>query len=172
MVEAILGIGGNLGDRMGNMQESLRLLDDALAITIIDVSRFYESPAMLPEGAPEEWDHPFINFVAVIETELEPNALLDELKDIEAQVGREKRAFWAPREVDIDILAYGDVILKDERLTIPHTGLLKRDFVLIPWRDVRPDWSYPVDGPNMGKTISQLCDELTDISCRLMAEAA
>lgn len=154
MTLVILGLGSNLGDRMGYFRQAKahlsRIAND------LRCSPVYESLALLPEGAPKEWDIPFYNMALAGDTSLAPHALLEEIKIIEKAIGRQDRGHWGPREIDIDILAYGDEVVQLPDLTIPHAELLRRDFALVPFADLAPGWVYPVSGEFRGKTAAQL----------------
>jgi 2-amino-4-hydroxy-6-hydroxymethyldihydropteridine diphosphokinase len=100
-------------------------------------------PALLPAGAPASWDMNFLNMAVAGETTLSPQELLVAIKDIEKNLGRKTGEVWAPRELDIDILAYDDVVLEAPGLSIPHRALLDRDFALLPLVELAPDWHYP-----------------------------
>jgi 2-amino-4-hydroxy-6-hydroxymethyldihydropteridine diphosphokinase len=106
-------------------------------------SPVYESRALLPADAPPEWNMPFFNMAVCGETHLKPQALLGETQALEQRLGRTRRGHWGPREIDIDILAYDDVVLEEEALVIPHSELLRRDFALIPFADIAPEWVHP-----------------------------
>lgn len=131
-----LGLGSNLGDRLAHLDFAKR------HFTILAESPVYISPAMLPEGAPNDWNKPYFNQVIEIETSLNPHELLAELKHIEEKAGRKDRGRWAPRELDIDILAYGAETIDAPELKLPHAGIAQRDFVLLPLRDIAP--KFPV----------------------------
>jgi 2-amino-4-hydroxy-6-hydroxymethyldihydropteridine diphosphokinase len=113
---------------------------------------------MLPDDAPQMWDRPFINAVARYETSLCPQAVLALAQAQERASGRKDRGKWGPRELDVDMLAYGDVALQSEALTLPHAGIAARDFVLLPWQDIAPDWPHP--------NIAQLAAQLTHITAQ------
>ena len=161
MTCVVLGLGSNVGNRIDHIEDAIAMLGQHL--TIEHISPYYESPALLPEGAPEEWNIDFINAVVVIETQIPPHQLLTGVKNIEADLGRQDRGRWGPREIDIDILSYGVQIINQEGLQIPHPGIVTRDFVLVPWCDVMPDWKHPV----AGRSIKELCNALPSISCIL-----
>jgi 2-amino-4-hydroxy-6-hydroxymethyldihydropteridine diphosphokinase len=93
------------------------------------------------------------------ETNLTPKALLTEVKAVERALGRKPREHWSPREIDIDILAYGAEVINAPDLIIPHAHLLKRDFALVPFADIAPDWVYPA-GAQYGKTARELAGSL------------
>jgi 2-amino-4-hydroxy-6-hydroxymethyldihydropteridine diphosphokinase len=133
-----VGIGSNLGDRERNCSRSIHLLEKH-GIVIRQKSFLYET---VPWGLR---DQPlFLNMVIEMETELKPQELLELLKDVEIEVGREESYRWGPRAIDLDILLYDDIILNEATLTIPHPYLHERDFVLIPLCEIAPDVKHPV----------------------------
>lgn len=137
----ILGLGSNMGDRQATLSAAVARLEKLLGE--VRLSRLVESPALLRPGAPAEWDKPFLNMAVSGVTSLSPEALLAELKAIEKTLGRIDRGRWGPREIDIDILAMDDMVLTRDALTVPHPGLLERNFALLPLSEVAPDWVYP-----------------------------
>jgi len=144
----ILGLGSNVGDRLKHLGAAIRGLSALLQNT--HCSRLLESPAMMPKDAPPEWNLPYINMAISGDTSLSPQALFKAIKTIEHKIGRVPRGAWGPREIDIDILAMDDKVLETAELTIPHRGLLERDFALLPLIDVAPDWRYPAAGKYHG----------------------
>jgi len=150
----VLGLGSNLGDRIAYMRQAKELL--TTVVSGLRCSPVYESLALLPQGAPKEWDIPFFNMAVSGKTTLAPHDLLEQVKLIEQTIGRQDRGFWGPREIDIDILAYGNEVVNTPDLVIPHAGLLQRDFALVPLADIVPNWVYPVTGEHKGRTAKQL----------------
>ncbi len=144
-----LGLGTNLGHRARNLKEALCRLDDSSQIKRISCA--YRSE---PWGYTEQ--PRFINMVVQITTPLPPSELLQALKVIEQDMGRAPGPKWGPRLIDIDILLYGDLILDDSGLTIPHPYLPERDFVLGPLCEIAPDLIHPV----LGKSVRDLWQEL------------
>ena len=139
----LLGIGSNLGDRDAMLTRAAeRLAAAGIQPTAISVA--IETPALLPHGAPPEWNIPFLNQAIRIESGLPPEALLAALKRIETEMGRQDRGRWGPREIDIDLLAYGEVVMDTPSLTLPHPGIAARRFVLSPLNDIVPGWQHPV----------------------------
>lgn len=133
-----IGIGSNLGDREKNCSRSVDLLEKN-GIVIRQESSLYET---IPWGLR---DQPlFLNMVIEVETELKPQELLELLKNVEIEVGREKSSRWGPRIIDLDILLYDDITINEETLTVPHPYLHKRDFALIPLCEIAPDVKHPV----------------------------
>jgi 2-amino-4-hydroxy-6-hydroxymethyldihydropteridine diphosphokinase len=157
MSRIILGLGSNVGKREKNLQLAVSLL--APELTNITLSSVLESKALLPEDAPADWDMAFYNMALSAETALGCKDLLAFLKDIEVQIGRKKQGHWSPREIDIDILAYGGFDLETKKLQIPHPHLLERDFALLPFAELWPDWCYPLEGAYRGW---RACDIVTD----------
>ena len=153
-----LGFGSNVGERDKQIARAAYRLGQAEGLQLLALSPLYESPAMLPEGAPELWDKPFINAVAQYETNRSPEAVLQLAQAEERAAGRKDRGKWGPRELDVDVLAYDDAVLANDVLTLPHAGIASRDFVILPWRDIAPNWTHP--------NISQLAEKLTDITAR------
>ena len=154
----ILGLGSNIGDRMQFLREALRHLRAVSDIRIQQVSPVYVSDALLTEDAPETWDLPFLNLAVRIETEIEPLRLLDIVKNIEARIGRTNKLHWSPRPIDIDILAWDDRVIYDDKLHIPHEHVCERPFAMWPLADVAPLWVYPVTGPWQGKTAAEIIE--------------
>ncbi len=162
MTQIFLGLGSNLGEREQALFSAIEQLVTMHAISAPVISPLYQSPALLPEGAPNEWNIDFINAVAQAETQLSPEALLQAIKQTEAAMGRTNRGHWAPREIDIDILAYEDVVLELDTLHLPHPHIATRDFVLLPWCDIAPNWMHPITR----LSIRSLCANLTNSTAR------
>lgn len=150
----LLGLGSNVGDRRDMLRRAVWLLAPDLSDVLL--SNIYESPALLPEGAPAEWNIPFLNMCLSARTHLTPQALFERCKTVEAELGRQVRGYWGPREIDIDLLAYGQRVLNSPELTIPHPRLLERDFVLLPLCEIAGAWCYPVAGEHEGKSLEQI----------------
>ncbi len=123
----VLALGGNVGDKVASLRRALGALASEGEIELAAVSRFYRTA---PWGkTDQDW---FVNACALGRTRLEPEALLDRVKALEVELGRAPAERWGPRVIDIDLIAYGDVTLKTERLTLPHPELFNRAFVLVP----------------------------------------
>ncbi len=128
----IFGLGSNLGDREFYLDEAVRLLREDLVLLDLKRSTIFKNPAMLLPNSPKEWDMEFFNIAVSADIDLKkfpPLKILEIIKNIEKNLGRSAIKQWAPREIDIDILAIGDLNLEiAEKLVIPHPGLFKRDF--------------------------------------------
>lgn len=137
---SFIGLGSNLDDRLAYINKGIELLESGNKCSIRNVSSIYETK---PYGYIEQ--NNFLNCVTEISTSLSLQELLNLTKNIEAQIGRIKREKWGPREVDLDILFYNDLIYSDEKITVPHRDVLNRDFVLIPLCEIAPDFIHPVE---------------------------
>lgn len=138
----ILGIGCNIGDRLANLRDALTHLRAIDELTVHQVSPVYESDALLPDNAPQNWDNPYLNLALSASTKLTPEQLIAKTKAIEEKMGRLEHPHWSPRIIDIDILAWHEEHYHTDKLHIPHKGLLERPFALWPLADVAPDWKY------------------------------
>lgn len=129
-----VALGSNLGERAANLTQALERIAALPETTVARVSHFMQTE---PWG---ELDQPeFLNAVAEIRTQLEPEALLAELKRIETGLGRVPSYRWGPRLIDLDVLLYGGRRLNTEHLTLPHPGILERPFVYEPLGEIAPD---------------------------------
>jgi 2-amino-4-hydroxy-6-hydroxymethyldihydropteridine diphosphokinase len=141
MTRVCIGIGTNVGDRHGHLAQARRAI---AALPQTGGPAFSDSYETAPVGPIEQGD--FLNAAAVIETDLPPRDLLAHLREIEQQAGRapqSQRVKWGPRPLDLDILLFGDLILDNDDLTIPHPHMHERWFVLKPLADVAPNAVHP-----------------------------
>lgn len=151
----LLALGSNLGDREEYLAQA-RMVLSMFDIEVVKASSIVETPALMPPGAPDDWNIPYLNQVIAVKTQLPPRELLACIKHIEADLGRTPKARWAPREIDIDILAYDDVVMVEDVLTLPHPGIEERRFVLEPLCEIAPEWVHPI----YGKTAQELLREI------------
>lgn len=142
-----IGIGSNVGVQINKIDFAIELISENPYCEVISVSSIYESS---PYGEIEQED--FFNAVIKIKTLFEPKDLFHFLKSVENQVGRKLAVKWGPREIDLDILFYNDLIYTDEEITIPHKDLLNRDFVVVPLIEIAPDLIHP----ELNKKISEI----------------
>lgn len=149
-VPALIALGGNTGDVRATFTEALRTLHGTPGVTVTAASRAYRTPAVGAKAGGE-----FLNAAATLETALPPHALLDAMQAFEEAAGRDRRVYWGPRPVDLDLVLYGTETVADGRLSVPHPGLAWRRFVLDPACEVAADW--PVAG---GGTARGLRDAL------------
>jgi len=141
-VVALIGLGGNLGDVRSRLDAAIDALDAMLGIRVVARSRFYRTP---PWGNVAQPD--FINAAIAVETVLGAHGLLDTLLATERAFGRVRDGErWGPRTLDLDLLAYGDEVIDDERLAVPHPRIAERAFVLLPLADIAPDAVLPGQG--------------------------
>ncbi|KAF2956902.1 2-amino-4-hydroxy-6-hydroxymethyldihydropteridine diphosphokinase [Marinitoga sp. 38H-ov] len=136
MLSAI-ALGSNVGNRIDNIKKAIDLLSEN--VEIIKVSNIYETE---PWGYTEQ--DSFLNACVLINTEKKAEELLEICKKIELELKRQKRFKWGPREIDLDILYYGELIIEKEYLNIPHKYMFERDFVVVPLNDISPNWKHPI----------------------------
>jgi len=147
-----IALGTNLGDRLANLRATLCSLPPA--VTVTDESHIYETPPWGYEDQPA-----FLNMVVKAETDLKPKSLLEYLKQLEVELGREQNFHWGPRLIDLDILFYDDLVLDSPPLVIPHPRLHERAFVLVPLADLAPDFVHPL----LNHSISELLANVNTI---------
>lgn len=146
-----IAIGSNLGDSLGACRRAIRAIASAPQNRLIRCSPFYRTE---PVGKKEQnW---FINGVIALKTSLPPRELMQFLLGLEKKMGRVRRERWGPRVIDLDLLSYGDLVLEEADLRIPHPRLHERRFVLVPLRDIAPNWVHPL----LNQTIAQMLGSL------------
>jgi len=151
MHQIYLAIGSNIENRKQHIETAIVLLCEK--VRGITIAPLYETKPRYFED-----QNNFLNTVLRGYTDLEPRELLQFTKAVQKEVGRVERFRNGPREIDIDILFYDNVVYKDEELEIPHPRLQERDFVLQPFSDINPDFSHPV----LKKTIRELLATLPE----------
>ena len=130
---AYLGLGSNLGDRAGNLARARELLE-ARGVRVRRASTVRETEPWGVTGQPR-----FLNQVIEVCWPRGPRALLRVAQAVEADVGRTPTYRWGPREIDIDLLLFDELVVSEPGLEVPHPGTWERDFVLVPLRELRPD---------------------------------
>lgn len=151
MTKVYAGLGSNLGNRRENIIRAIGRIDAHAEICVKERSGFYDTA---PVGGPPQPD--YVNCVIGLETEIEPQTLLKEFKKIEIELGRKPGVRWGPRVVDIDILLYGDRIVNEHNLRIPHERMQERVFVLEPLCEISPDIRHPVSGMSISELLEKL----------------
>lgn len=149
MERAYIGLGSNLAEPQAQLRSALAALDALAQSRLIAVSSFYASDPLGPADQPR-----YVNAVAALDTELAPLQLLDALQAIELDQGRVRKAErWGPRTLDLDILLFGDRLLDEPRLRVPHYHLQARPFVLYPLAELVPDLRLP-DGRQLAELLA------------------
>jgi 2-amino-4-hydroxy-6-hydroxymethyldihydropteridine diphosphokinase len=136
MAEALIALGGNVGDVRSTFEQAITKLCSDDAVRLIARSADYRTP---PWGLTEQ--APFVNAVIAVATSLAPHDLLARAQECERALGRNRalERRWGPRTIDIDLLAYDDLVLIDQHLILPHPHMLERAFVLAPLAEIAPD---------------------------------
>jgi len=147
----LIGLGANLGEPKESCLAALKALEAHSSIKVLEVSRWYKTAPVPVSDQP--W---YVNGAASLETSLSAEALLALLHEIEAGFGRVRRKKNEARTLDLDLLAYGNQVSEERSLRLPHPRLAERAFVLMPLKDIAPDWRHPVSG----KSVMRMLDEL------------
>jgi 2-amino-4-hydroxy-6-hydroxymethyldihydropteridine diphosphokinase len=148
-----LGLGTNLGDREQNLREAIARLKAAAGVNFLRQSRVYQTEPMHIADQPE-----FLNMVAEVEVhdEMSARELLTLVKRIEEEIGRRHRERWGSREIDIDILLFGDEHITEDDFEVPHPRMWERAFVLAPLADLTPELASPT-----GETVRDAANRLS-----------
>ena len=152
MNEVYLQLGSNIGDRLDNLDQSIKIITERIG-NVLDKSSVYEST---PWGVENQRN--FLNQVIFVKSNFDPYTILDLVLQIEKDMGRIRIEKWGERIIDIDILFFDDLIIESENLCIPHEFIAKRKFVLQPICEIAPAFIHP----KLNKTISQLLEECID----------
>lgn len=152
-MRAYIGLGSNVGRRRAQITRAIELLQDTPGVEVLRQAPWYETEPVGVEGG--RW---FINTAVEVETELAPEELLRRCKGIEREVGRRERDRFGPREIDLDLLLYGDLVLEEEGLVLPHPELHRRRFVLEPLCELAPEMVHP----RLGRTLQELLANLNE----------
>lgn len=150
---AYLGMGSNLGDKKGYLDQAVEKIKEDPECVVEKVSQYLVTE---PYGGVEQDD--FLNACMVVRTLLSPEELLDKLHEIEQEAHRERIIHWGPRTLDLDILMYDDLMMESDDLIIPHIEMDKREFVLKPLCEIAPNLRHPI----LKKTVSQLLAAITN----------
>ncbi|MEU0208510.1 2-amino-4-hydroxy-6-hydroxymethyldihydropteridine diphosphokinase [Streptomyces canus] len=150
---AVLSLGSNLGNRLETLQGAIDALEDTPGVRVKAVSPVYETQ---PWGVAADSQPSYFNAVVVLKTTLPPSSLLERAHAVEEAFNRVRDERWGPRTLDVDIVAYAEVVSDDPVLTLPHPRAHERAFVLAPWHDVEPEAQLPGRGP-----VAELLDTVT-----------
>jgi 2-amino-4-hydroxy-6-hydroxymethyldihydropteridine diphosphokinase len=150
---AVLSLGSNLGNRLETLQGAIDALEDTPGVRIKAVSPVYETQ---PWGVAADSQPSYFNAVVVLKTTLPPSSLLERAHAVEEAFNRVRDERWGPRTLDVDIVAYAEMVSDDPVLTLPHPRAHERAFVLAPWHDVEPEAQLPGRGP-----VAELLDTVT-----------
>ena len=161
-----LSLGSNIGDRVGYLAKAEKKLQKN-GIKIVKKSSIYETEPWPLVDIDNGDEHPksengqmwFLNQVIQIQTDLNPQELLSLTQDIEKEIGRTTKHHWGPREIDIDILIYGNQVVGSPELTIPHRHMNDRQFVLVPLLEIEPNIKDPVSGKAFKSILKNIKDK-------------
>lgn len=152
---AYIGLGSNLNDRTKNLNEAINMIEEASEIKILKRSRVYQTEPVGPKDQPD-----FLNMALEIETALSSLDLIDFLQGVERKMGRQRKKKWGPRNIDLDLLLYGDQVKNMAKLTLPHPRMHLRKFVLMPLAEIAKDRVHPT----LKKTVAKLLEDLKEDS--------
>ena len=151
-IHAYIGLGSNLGDRAKMIIHATMLIDDLPGIQVVKISQLIETS---PVGGPPD-QNDYLNGVAELICTVSARQLLDQLLKVETQMGRQRKEKWGPRCLDLDLLLFGDEIIDEPHLKVPHPLMQKRGFVMIPLCEIAPDLIHPVLGSTMRQILNML----------------
>ncbi|HVY13317.1 MAG TPA: 2-amino-4-hydroxy-6-hydroxymethyldihydropteridine diphosphokinase [Alphaproteobacteria bacterium] len=149
-----IGLGGNMPSATGSPEETIKAAlakMPELGMKVVRNSKFYRSAPVPVSDQP--W---FINAVAEVETKLSPQALMAALLKLEESFGRRRAVKNDPRSLDLDLLDYNGMVLREDALELPHPRLHERAFVLLPLQEIAPQWKHPVSGKNIAMLAAEL----------------
>ena len=147
-MKTVIALGSNLGDSKSIFSEAI--IQIGKSVEVQSISKFYET---IPVGGPEQPN--YLNAVLIGDTQMPPLELLTQLQSIENSAGRVREERWGPRTLDLDLIIYGDLLMKEELLTLPHPRAHERNFVLEPWVEIDPQAVLPGYG-KIGVLLKQI----------------
>tara|TARA_B100000929_G_scaffold115585_1_gene91714 strand:+ start:5322 stop:5858 length:537 start_codon:yes stop_codon:yes gene_type:complete len=159
-VSVLLGLGSNLGGRREFIERAVRLIDEIEGVELKNLSSLVETE---PVGGPPQGR--YLNGAAELETALEPRDLLNRLQEVETELGRVRKVLNGPRNIDLDILLFGDLVIEAGDLVLPHPRMCERAFVLEPLNEIAPGRVHPVKR----KSVEELLEELRSAVARVSA---
>ena len=150
---AYIGIGSNIGNRLSHCRQAIGEIRQFPGSAVTAVSSFYDTePLEMPD---QDW---FMNAVIALNTGFSPLELLDRCQTIEESLGRKRLIRYGPRTIDLDLLFYGQRVMKTDRLILPHPKLHQRRFVLTPLAEIAPDLLHPIIKKSMAELLNQVPD--------------
>ena len=159
MIKVYIGLGSNLGDPQSQLKKAIIAMEMVPSTSVVKTSSFFRSKPVGPQDQPD-----YVNAVVELDTELSASILLDYLQAIENEQGRERKVKWGARTLDLDILLFGDEIINDDHLQVPHVEMQNRGFVLLPLNEIFPDCMIP----GVGSVSSLLQQENADDLLKLI----
>jgi len=150
-VKACIGLGSNMGEREANIRQALEQIEKMPETAILIGSSLYDTE---PVGVADQPN--FLNGVVMVQTELPPRQLLWNLMLIERRLGRVRTQRWGPRTIDLDLLLYGDLVIDEPDLQVPHPLMAQRSFVMVPLVEVDPLLLHPITGQTMLSILQRL----------------
>ena len=149
MEQVYIAVGSNLGEPLEQAHQAITALNAIPGSRVAATSSIYRTRPLGPQDQPD-----YLNLVVLLETALEPEALLNFTQKIELDLGRVRKAErWGPRTLDLDIMLFGQRVINTPRLTVPHYGLKEREFMLYPLNDIAPNLIFP-DGELLSERLS------------------
>ena len=169
MTIAFIGLGSTLASAtlkpVQQLQTAKNAINDLASCQVKKCSSIYQSKALTLDDEPQD---DYLNAVIQVETQLNPESLLNALQAIETEQGRIREKRWGARTIDLDILLYGDEIINTQRLHVPHLEMLNRDFVLMPLYQIDPNVQIANDSGN--KTVKDIVSKFSETSLKLVGE--
>lgn len=154
---ACIALGANLGDRLGSMRAAVARLSSTPGIEVIALSSVYDTAPVGPPDQPR-----YLNAAAVLRTTLSPSALLARLLEVERSLGRERSSSrWTARTIDLDLVLFGESIIDDDDLSLPHPRFRERAFVLVPLAEIAGETRDPVTGERL-ESLLRACPGRSD----------
>ena len=152
MTVVYIAIGSNLASPLEQVNAAVQAIGNIPDSRIVAVSSYYRTPPLGPQDQPD-----YLNATVALETTLAAEALLDHTQRIELQQGRVRKAErWGPRTLDLDIMLFGDEVIRTERLTVPHYDMKNRGFMLWPLFEIAPELHFPDDERSLAECLRQL----------------